>query len=399
MNKNQEFQMYVTNLLVETLPKSQRTDAVLHKLDIHGEQRYILAQLVLSRSMKNTINSKTEEEAIVWKSDFHDLLGKELTNEYVEVISILNLQPIVRTIVIRLSNDLSEEESLEELSKVFQQLNTTLVRLYGTKVIGCYGSIVNDFFLLGRSYKKARELQEYHYIVGLGRCAFYDGFIAEDQVSLVEYKFLHLFEELLHKDDWLSLGELLTTIKDSVIKNRINDSKTMYIYKEVFSSTIRYLFDQSESYTEEIEKLNRGIIKFEHLFDDVEEIHVYYMSVFSSISESELYKHINPHIRKALSTIHKKYMEVVSLQSVSSELQISEEYLSRLFKAEMDCNFKQYLTSYRLTKAKELLVETSKDINYIRSAVGYQSPTQFVRAFKSFEGITPSKYRKYNKSK
>ncbi len=397
MNKNKDIDMYMTNLLVETLPKTERTAHDLHGLGVTSEGSYIAMQLILSRPLKNIINGKSEEEAIIWKKEFHERLIKGFTTENIEVISILNLQPIVRTFVVKVSNNISVAKAYKFLREAFQQLNEGMISYYQTEVIGCFGTIVDAFFSIGKSYKKAREIQEYHYIVGLGKCTFFDISYSEDQFTLVEYKHLHFFDELLLKEEWISVFDVLETIRISLIDNKINDSKTMYIYKEIFSSTIRYLFKQPEKYKKEIQILNEGIIRFEHLFDDVNEIQSYYMTVFNAVSHIDLYNGLHPYIKKTLHIIHTRYSEPINLESVADELDISFEYLSRLFKKEMNFNFKKYLTNYRLQKAKEQLTSTSKDVNYIREAVGYQSRTQFIRAFKASEGMTPSRYRQLSR--
>lgn len=382
--------MYMTNLLVETLPQSQRTQETLEHLGLDGDYDYVVVQLLLSRSLKRLINGLTDEEATTWKDDFHKRITTSFEGQGLEVIGLLNLQPMVRTVVIRMEHVDSWQCAL---SQGFERVNDMTFQAYDTRFIGCFGGIVSDFFAIGKSYKGARAIADYRYIIGKGECSFYDQLDLDEGYSLLEYKYIHLFEETLGKEDWAGIYELLNTIKTKLKENWINNSKAMYVYKEIYSATIRHLFQKPEQYKEEIERLNTGIIQFDDLFDDINEIHTYYMTVFDVISEISAYQLVNPHVKKTLQIIRTRYNEPITLNSVSDELGLSKEYLSRLFRSEMDHNFKSYLTTVRLEKAKELLKETEKDINTIRGLVGYQSPTQFVRAFKAYEGMTPSKYR------
>jgi YesN/AraC family two-component response regulator len=62
-------------------------------------------------------------------------------------------------------------------------------------------------------------------------------------------------------------------------------------------------------------------------------------------------------------------------------------------------NFNDLLNSYRIKKAKELLLNTNeKDLSITRIAleVGYPNAAAFNRAFKQFTGLTPSEFRKKN---
>ncbi len=395
-----QLDMYTTNLLVETLPKSQRTQETLERLGLVEDGSYIVLQLLLSSDLKELIDSMNGDEAISWKEDFHGFIKESLEDhfgngDFLRLICLLNLQPMVRTLVLQTGE--SYEVSQDFLSDRFQGLNKKISHKYQTQVTGCFGSLVKDFFQIGKSYKGARELQDYHLIIGKGKCAFFDKFARDEKYSLVEYKYLHLFEDALKEEDWTGAQELLDTIKDNLMKHRMINSKTTYVYKELYSATIRHLFQRPEEYKDEIEFLNMGIIHFDSLFDDVGEIHDYYMKVFHLISEISQYDSMNPHIRKSLQILQTRYNEALTLEGVAEELGLSKEYLSRLFKQEMENNFKTYLTTFRLEKAKGLLKESNKDINHIRDAVGYQSPTQFVRAFKAYEGMTPSKYRQISR--
>lgn len=89
----------------------------------------------------------------------------------------------------------------------------------------------------------------------------------------------------------------------------------------------------------------------------------------------------------------------LSLTSVADTFNISEPYLSSVFKDCMDINFSSYVEQVRTDKAKELLVTTTMTITEIAKKVGYCSVNSFSRAFKRVVGVTASSYRlKLNRS-
>ena len=57
-------------------------------------------------------------------------------------------------------------------------------------------------------------------------------------------------------------------------------------------------------------------------------------------------------------------------------------------------NFTDYLTNFRMEKAKELLIHTNEKIYRVAELTGYQNSQYFVTAFKKKMGITPAEYRK-----
>ena len=54
----------------------------------------------------------------------------------------------------------------------------------------------------------------------------------------------------------------------------------------------------------------------------------------------------------------------------------------------------QFLTTYRITKAAELLAVTDLPVESIALSCGYNDPLVFTKAFKQMKGMSPSSYRK-----
>ncbi|MDR2902959.1 MAG: helix-turn-helix transcriptional regulator, partial [Clostridiales bacterium] len=57
-------------------------------------------------------------------------------------------------------------------------------------------------------------------------------------------------------------------------------------------------------------------------------------------------------------------------------------------------NFLEFLVEIRVSKSKELLVDTDKSIAEIAISVGYMDLKHFSKLFKKYAGLTPSEYRK-----
>ncbi|MGN7412814.1 helix-turn-helix domain-containing protein [Paenibacillus sp. SAF-068] len=80
------------------------------------------------------------------------------------------------------------------------------------------------------------------------------------------------------------------------------------------------------------------------------------------------------------------------IQSVAKELQMSDRTLQRRL-TEENTNFKQLLTESRHEQAREYLADPSLDIKEIAFLVGYEDQNSFYRAFRTWEGDTPSNWR------
>ena len=85
----------------------------------------------------------------------------------------------------------------------------------------------------------------------------------------------------------------------------------------------------------------------------------------------------------------------LSVELIGDVFGKSRAYLFSLFKEDTGYSMLYHINRLRIDKAKELLTITkhSKSIQDIATIVGFNSSINFTRAFKKYEGITPSKYR------
>ncbi len=104
-------------------------------------------------------------------------------------------------------------------------------------------------------------------------------------------------------------------------------------------------------------------------------------------------KRLNSLILKAVNYIKENYRNEIALEDISREVNISPHYFSKLFKEQVGENFIDYITSLRIQKAKELLVENRLSIKEICFDTGYADPNYFSRLFKRVVGVTPTEYK------
>lgn len=97
-------------------------------------------------------------------------------------------------------------------------------------------------------------------------------------------------------------------------------------------------------------------------------------------------KYPNAIIQKCTEYISQNYQKNISEDMVAQHLQITQSYLSTIFKKEIGVNFITYITRYRIEKAKDLLMHTNMRIYEIADAVGFYSPYYFSKIFKKLTG-------------
>ena len=95
----------------------------------------------------------------------------------------------------------------------------------------------------------------------------------------------------------------------------------------------------------------------------------------------------------ALYYIHDNYSKAISVKDIAVRLSVSPQYLIRVFNAYIGMTPLQYLNSFRINRAKELLRHTGLTVKEISYEVGINDTHYFCRLFKNKLKTTPSEYR------
>ena len=83
----------------------------------------------------------------------------------------------------------------------------------------------------------------------------------------------------------------------------------------------------------------------------------------------------------------------IKVNDIAQYIGINRSYLTAIFKKQLDISPQEYLVSYRLKKAAELIKTTNMSIQDISTSIGYESPLTFSKMFKQTYGISPKNYR------
>lgn len=98
-------------------------------------------------------------------------------------------------------------------------------------------------------------------------------------------------------------------------------------------------------------------------------------------------------IKLAKEYIIKNFNKNITLKDVADNVFLSQNYLSELFKKELGEGFYDFLSNYRIKKAKEILITTNMKIYEVAEKVGYNDSITFGRAFKKITGTTANNFR------
>ncbi|QMR45034.1 AraC family transcriptional regulator [Citrobacter freundii] len=94
-------------------------------------------------------------------------------------------------------------------------------------------------------------------------------------------------------------------------------------------------------------------------------------------------------ISRVLKRIENKYTENLNVEQLAAEANMSVSAFHHNFKSVTSTSPLQYLKSYRLHKARMMIIHDGMKASAAAMRVGYESASQFSREFKRYFGVTP----------
>ena len=113
-----------------------------------------------------------------------------------------------------------------------------------------------------------------------------------------------------------------------------------------------------------------------------------------AIDYSSFIKEEHSVIDLILNYIHQHYAEDITRTTLSDLVYLNPDYMARLFKKQTQKSIVNYITEYRIEKAKELLNSPDIPVATVASKVGYGNYSYFSKLFKDVTSYTPNEYRK-----
>lgn len=98
-------------------------------------------------------------------------------------------------------------------------------------------------------------------------------------------------------------------------------------------------------------------------------------------------------IRRALEIVAKNFSGPIKDADVAQELGLSASHFRYLFRQQTSKPFHQYVLTYRLNRAKEMLRTTQLTVQQVAQACGFTSQAHFCRAFAKHTDMVPTAFR------
>ncbi len=260
------------------------------------------------------------------------------------------------------------------------------------------GQIVNGIEEIEISYKSAIIAKMLSNFSLDSKILYYEDIMNNPKTYTIEKKYMDNIIKAIEEN---STEYIITCIDEFY-----SSFKNHYIDLEIISININYLLCNLISIAKNIDEnvnqekiaqyislgifngnMSRGSAK--HLKNFSIEFSDYLVQLRQNNSQGIL-----DHINKEIS---EHYMEKLSLKSLGEKYYINSAYLGQVFKKQYNMSFKDYLNTYRIDRAEELLMNSNEKIYRISEKVGYNNTDYFINKFVQLKGKTPLQYRKKKK--
>ena len=99
------------------------------------------------------------------------------------------------------------------------------------------------------------------------------------------------------------------------------------------------------------------------------------------------------YVQKAIEYITANYSYPITVEDTAAYVGLSRSHLFRSFENVLQMSPKEYLTSFRLKQACQLLEHSSLSVTAIANSVGFENSLYFSKIFHKKRGVSPREYR------
>lgn len=383
----------ITDIILGNQTKHQELTEAFKLLDIDLYPHNYLTMLVdinKSRPDSRTDGESSEELCISLLASQAEALTKSIT----KCAAILQQD---KKLCILLSFETDEKYKLQTVS-IAEQLKNFAASYLDAAITVAVGDIYENLYDVQKSYLSAINALKYKGILGENSIIWANSIDMQDKSQL--YNITLKISEFNQKSDLSDFTVYKARFDEilNMLSTQIMSFDSVLQISSIFlAKIVSFATDMGIDANVLNEKFDEPYSKLYSL-DTIKQITSYLTDVFNTVYDmitSKLHTSRSDNlIENVINYLNENYMNPdMSLSLAAQTHYISEQHLSKNFKASTNTTFLNYLIDLRISHAKQLLENTSAQINEIASLVGYTNIHSFIKIFKKKVGMTPVQYR------
>lgn len=352
-------------------------------------KKFTMSQFIIASLNTENQETKRYEEEIydfIIKNVFEEMLGDtydlniiKSSNGYLLIINFQNL-----------SNEYMYEETLHRLSVGREFLENKFKIRYILSVSNLHTEVSS----LKIAYDEVQKILQYNMLFNESKVVTYTEILNEDNPYYYNIEdSINLTKYIQEGSEKKAIEILEKLFKQNFKEESVSLDRAKKLINEICIILERITYEMRLEKIESLDLLAETK-SIEEIESEMKSIIYYLCECVNKNKTQELDNKIKLIIRYIEENYYK---EDLTVTSIAEKFDMKVSYVSRFFKENVGENLLQYITKYRIEKAKHLLINTNLNLNEIAEQIGLLNNVALIRCFKKYEYITPNEYRNANK--
>lgn len=232
----------------------------------------------------------------------------------------------------------------------------------------------------------------------LPRSALVEGDLSPDIRAIEDrYAFENRLIEAVSKGNFRQAEQMMGRFSSLAFEARTPDQlRNIQNYCIIMNTLFRKAAEKGGVHPLFLDRTSSGIAKNIELLHSVSaagEFMTKILRTYCRLVQNHSYEGLSPLIRSVIMAIEQDLTQDLSLAALAAERNVSHAYLSARFKKETGKPLTAFVNDRRIEAAKQLLRNSSLQIQTIAQHCGILDLHYFCRIFKAATGKTPTEYR------
>lgn len=299
-------------------------------------------------------------------------------------------------------DDLSQEQVMADMQRDSSRIRDFLDSKFGFVLSAAISDIHNEVENISICFNEARETADYMETMGLSSQTFFYHSIPTSAPEPIAFSGIlekeRQFCNCMKAYDFAASKQLLQEIISSFDLNHCSASEArlrVYGLISIISSAledVRPLLNEKQVTCINLDAflrtkdINALCHQVEQILDQLLEANNRQKKSVSSSRGNKIVQYVDENLTDSN----------LNISIIADQFGMSPSYFSRIFKKNTGIGLLDYIHQHRIELAKDMMQETpSIPLKDIAEKVGYTTPLAMNRAFRRYEGISPSSFREH----